>query len=340
MVYPPVKSAGTTEWPYKKTFSELSNLSSASVSIMDINYPPLDDSPDSDPLPPAEGSRDGLKWLSDDTSVHLRNRLINGRISSSFCIEEPDRTCSIRVGTTNYSANTGNLVDIVGTLTTNSGERYVQADTDGVTITESNCAIPRPLGMPNKSVCGGPVGMFTPGVGDAVGPNNTGMLATVWGKVTATDLYNPTGNYYYCIDDGSGMTAGIDLVGIRIYGDWDYPYEGDYVTITGLIHCDDGYASVTRLENTYPTYSSGSGTISGTISSGTSAAGLTARIHSTCGSTTCLLDASGSGTYSLTAKPGNHTGISRCSRLRPRGSKSDCDRQSDYHKELCSDLDW
>jgi len=307
MVLPPVKSLGMTEWLHKKTLTELAGVSAASVSAMDSGYPVLNDAPDSNPFTPTEGSRDGLKWIPDGSQVHLRNRLIVGRINSSFCIEEPDRTSSIRVGTTNYSADTGNLVDIVGTLTTNSGERYVQADTDGVTITESSCAIPRPFGMPNKSVGGGAVGMFTPGVGEAVGPNNTGMLATVWGTVTAADLYNSTGNYYYCIDDGSGVASEAYPTGIRVFGDWDYPYEGDYVIVTGVIHCDNGYASVTKLENTYPTYSSGSGTISGTITSGPSASGLTARIHSTCGSTTCLLNASGSGSYTLNAKPGNHT---------------------------------
>jgi hypothetical protein len=96
MVYPPVKGLGM-EWPGKRTLDELSATGLSSVSSMDAGgFPVLDDSPDSDPAPPALGSRDSLKWLPDGTRVHLRNRLAISAYSSKFSIQEPDRTNAIR----------------------------------------------------------------------------------------------------------------------------------------------------------------------------------------------------------------------------------------------------
>lgn len=317
IVYPPVKGLGM-EWSNKRTLiqlsgTSLSGISLSSMSLMDGGgFPVLDDSPNSESTPPAPGSRDSLKWLPDGTRVHLRNRLTMSAYSSKTSIEEPDRTNPIRVISDNYSVVSGNLVDITGTLATLDGERIVQSDTGATTIVDSGCAMPRPVGMNNKAIGGGSVGQFTPAIGSSSGTNNTGMLATVWGKATIVGPMDKYSNFYSCIDDGSGLDSGDGNTGIRVYL-FDWPAENDYVSVTGIVSSliTDSSTSVPVLyqvnDITYPTYSTGSGTISGTITAGISAANATAWVHSTGGSTKCTLNAAGVGTYSLAVKPGDHT---------------------------------
>lgn len=210
----------------------------------------------------------------------------------------------------NYNVTCGNLIDIVGTLTTVDGERVVQEDTDGVTITESGCALPRPVGMNNRAVGGGALGPFTTAIGSSSGPNNTGMLATTWGAVTESYIWAADGSIYSCIDDGSGIDAGNGYIGVRYYI-MDMFDPGTCLTATGIIGSKlSGSTNVPVIYlvyATYPSYSTGSGTISGTVTAGTSAANATAWVHWTGGTTKCTLNAAGVGIYSITAKPGDHT---------------------------------
>ncbi|MCE5313985.1 hypothetical protein LLG38_03130, partial [bacterium] len=195
---PPVKAL-RMDWPTKRSLAQLSGtntIQSASISAMDVGgLPVMDDSPDSESITPAEGSRDGLKWLPDGAKVHLKNRPVLQSNYLIFSIEEPDRTNSIRVCPTyGYSPSTGDLVEIYGTMATVDGERVVKLDTnetdyvDLLTVQDTGCTMPFPVGLPNKAAGGGALGSFTPAIGSSTGLNNTGMLATVWGKVTASSI--------------------------------------------------------------------------------------------------------------------------------------------------------
>ena len=83
-----------------------------------------------------------------------------------------------------------------------------------------------PVGMPNRSVGGGdlgipPLGQY--GVMGGVGLNNVGLLVTTWGRVTAT------GSGYAIIDDGSGTPVRIDTSTLV-----DPPEDNDYITVIGI----------------------------------------------------------------------------------------------------------
>lgn len=56
----------------------------------------------------------------------------------------------------------------------------------------------RPVGTPNKSAVG------------VVGLDNTGLLATIWGEVTAVN------SDYFCVDDGSGRDDGMGHAGVAV----------------------------------------------------------------------------------------------------------------------------
>jgi hypothetical protein len=80
-------------------------------------------------------------------------------------------------------------------------------------------------------------GVAQKGVSIGRGPNNVGLLVTVWGKVTQRQTATPK---YFYIDDGSGLIDGtktgvMDNVGIRVICDPAGHAEGEYIAITGVV---------------------------------------------------------------------------------------------------------
>ena len=71
---------------------------------------------------------------------------------------------------------------------------------------------PAPLAMNNRSVGGGAVSDYTPGVEGGSGLNNVGLLIRTWGKVTYVDSTNK----FFYIDDGTARDDGSGNRGIRV----------------------------------------------------------------------------------------------------------------------------
>ncbi|MEN6521498.1 MAG: hypothetical protein ABFD46_10175 [Armatimonadota bacterium] len=103
---------------------------------------------------------------------------------------------------------------------------------------------PSPVAMNNKTLGGGQLNVYTPGVDGGTGLNNIGLLVRTCGVVT----YYDDDNKFFYIDDGSGLKDGskkldgtTDVVGIRVsYKDlapnvsFSRPIQGAWVTITGI----------------------------------------------------------------------------------------------------------
>ncbi|MEN6370979.1 MAG: hypothetical protein ABFD64_03115 [Armatimonadota bacterium] len=102
---------------------------------------------------------------------------------------------------------------------------------------------PSPLAMTNKTLGGGQLNAYTPGVEGGMGLNNIGLLVKTCGVVTYCD---DTNKFFY-INDGSGLKDGTqkldgtDVIGVRVsYKDlapnvsFTHPTQGAWVTITGI----------------------------------------------------------------------------------------------------------
>lgn len=87
------------------------------------------------------------------------------------------------------------------------------------------------LAMPNKSVGGNGLDDLNPGIDNANGLFNVGLLITTWGKVTYTDS-----NFFY-IDDGSHLDDGSGHIGLRVDArslNNNIPSVGSHVSATGI----------------------------------------------------------------------------------------------------------
>ena len=295
----PIKNPSTA-WSSKRSLAELSGISmlrtSSMFSVMDVpSLPPIPDSPESLLIPPAAGSRDNLKWLPNGAYVQ-----INGVVGSvSFMlfsyVERSDKTFGIWLISNNY-VQEGTLVNLEGYMGTSSGERYVRVYSGGVVYLdeENDYPIPTSVGMVNNVVGGGPVGNYTPAVGDGSGLNNTGLIVRTCGKVTDAyyDYYNYCNVFY--IDDGSNVAADCDAVGhrrkgIKVYDFtyyYGYPTIGSYETVTGVASSEIPYGETSSIRVIYrtipqtPAAQTGIGTISGTVTA-VGANGKTLKV--TCG---------------------------------------------------------
>jgi hypothetical protein len=98
---------------------------------------------------------------------------------------------------------------------------------------------PTPLGVTSRSIGGGRLNEYTPGVANGVGLNNIGLLVRMWGKVT----YKNEAQSYFYIDDGCGLEDGSGQKGVRVSYDniatSEQPFNppariGDYVAVTGI----------------------------------------------------------------------------------------------------------
>lgn len=183
-----------------------------------------------------------LKKSIDGTSVILKAMVSTGAFGDSLYIEDTNRSCGIRVDKPGHGLTPGILIDVAGSVKTSSDqERYIEAT---VLSTKGTGKI-KSLGMNNRSLGG--VDLLTGGIGqkgvkDGRGPNNIGLLVTVFGKVTQIDW---SGSYFY-IDDGSKLRDGsryyighysYDCIGIRVAGEGRMYSTGQYVSVTGISTC-------------------------------------------------------------------------------------------------------
>lgn len=153
----------------------------------------------------ADGSIAEIKGKSDGTPVKLAGKLLSLKRTGFGYIQEPDRTCGIRI----EGAISGNVADevlLIGTLRKlTDREPYIQ-----VGSMASNGSAPiRPLGTNNRAIGSGLL---------------DGLLVRTWGKVKSI------GADSYVLCDGSDdagitvITLGSPEVGV-----------GEFVTVTGVV---------------------------------------------------------------------------------------------------------
>lgn len=171
-----------------------------------------------------------VKGYSDGTLVKLLSKTVSARTSSDYWIQDIDPLCGIRVESAAFPA-AGTKVTVTGTLTTTDGERRITPSleswgTVGETI--------KPVFMTTRAVGGAELNDNTPGVTDAYGPNNIGLLVKVYGTVTGVG-----GSYYY-LDDGAALsnssdTDSIEYTGLRIIGPSGGLEINDSISVTGVV---------------------------------------------------------------------------------------------------------
>ena len=210
-----------------------------------------------------------LKRLPQGTGVVLNNMIATAGTDQTtgpfFYIG--DRTGGIRVRS-GAPVRQGDMVNLYGTLQRASddgttvlrnGEREINAKS--ITITYGPYPMPRPIGMINRAIGGGPSsamdsdgypcqpGVWARSTGDTsgydqvneAGLNNVGLLGRFWGKV----VYADNANHFFYINDGSGVQDGAALAdgtpspnGIRVLVPSGIPLNGivgKFATITGIV---------------------------------------------------------------------------------------------------------
>ncbi|MGI6295664.1 MAG: S8 family serine peptidase [Armatimonadota bacterium] len=182
-----------------------------------------------------------VKTLADSSPVTLEGLVVTAgapRYTNFFYVESPDRTSGIRVIKQQHGLQVGSKVNVYGALATlPSGERAIV--NPSVDVVGTGAVVP--VGMSSRQL-GGSNWLYDPisgagqvGIFGSIGLNNIGMLVTIWGKVTHSNLWD---DYFY-IDDGGASTSGSDPRGVRIEAaGLEIPEYGCYVSVTGISSCE------------------------------------------------------------------------------------------------------
>lgn len=172
-----------------------------------------------------------VKLLPDYTPVTLTGKIAttsSAEIPYTIYVEEPDRSSGIQVRFTTVGYTgvlEGKTVTVSGNMFTYyTGERIIR---DGVITPGNQNPFLRPVGMKLKSVGGSAFG-FQKGVKNSLGPNNVGLLARVWGKVTASDTSYRT----FTLDDGSGSPVQVSTSHLPSF---TLPVTGYFGFVTGAV---------------------------------------------------------------------------------------------------------
>lgn len=183
------------------------------------------------------------KKSSDGSQISAQNVIVSAAFDGFFYIESDDRACGIRVDKTGHTLTEGMRVDVFGTLgTTVAGERYIQAGSASQSAAPNNTGHVGPLVLSNRAVGGADL-QYVPGsvwprtasgqkgVTGGGGPNNIGLLVTIFGEVTVLDTSVPAA--WIRVDDGSG-------VGVKVTLPTGMPALniGSYVRATGVSACE------------------------------------------------------------------------------------------------------
>lgn len=161
-----------------------------------------------------------------------------------FFAQEQDQSAGVLVKWSGSMPSVNTLVSVVGQVGTQGPERFVEASnvTTGAAFTAT------PVGVTNLAAGG------SNATGGAGLPND-GILATVWGKVTAIDFSSAT----FYIDDGSGVvndtpTAFVPnkVAGLKVRAVASTPFATDtYYKVTGIVRLETaGSTTIRRLDVT------------------------------------------------------------------------------------------
>lgn len=167
-----------------------------------------------------------------------------------FYVESADRSAGIRVNCTGFSpqpyAVRGDLVSwLKGRLQITSGDRELAlSQLATVTNTSNEGNVPDPVGITNLSTGAG----YPSATDRAAGARTQGLYATLWGRVTRTEVLDFVVSVVW-IDDGSACQSAwiapdspsvvSPAVGVKCYigSPYEQPYElsvGDYVVVSGI----------------------------------------------------------------------------------------------------------
>lgn len=157
------------------------------------------------------------------TLVALSDKVVTGVFSGCFYIEDIDRTSGIKV-VSDATITRDTLVNVTGPIAISDGERQINCTELYAMGTVDDP--PAPFAIRGDFLGGSALNAQTPGITGAYGPNNIGLLATTWGKVTYS-----TSTYFY-IESRPGTTIKV------VSGALSEPAVGKYVSVTGIVSCE------------------------------------------------------------------------------------------------------
>jgi hypothetical protein len=167
------------------------------------------------------------KALPDRTRVALRGCIVtvsNSSVPNAFYVQEPDRQSGIRVEKYDLSIGSGDVLDVVGTISTNmSGERIINPLS--IFKISSGGPVPKPIGVRISDLGGAVMNEYTRGAGTGVGPNNIGLRVKTFGKIASISARTST----FWIKDANGRQLTVNC-----YNIYDYKV-GDVVSVTGVV---------------------------------------------------------------------------------------------------------
>ncbi|OFX16771.1 MAG: hypothetical protein A2Z18_01595 [Armatimonadetes bacterium RBG_16_58_9] len=176
------------------------------------------------PPPPPKPLKIGeAKGLPNESEVNLPGKIVTLCEPGSFYfVQESDRSAGIRVDSP-LNFPLGTVRNIVGTMGTDQGERFVLEDSEN-SATVGWQAVPGPLGVAGRSIGGGQIG---------AGLDNLGLLLKTCGRVT----YAAPDRSHFLIDDGSAIDddpAGLGVRALIPSGLAFVPAVGSCVVVTGI----------------------------------------------------------------------------------------------------------
>lgn len=222
-----------------------------------------------------EAKQRSTGWLVDITNggqgaIVTMTELVaeaGGGMYVPYCwIQDEDRSSGMKVRLESIdlavvdSIEPGSRITVRGRTTRRDLRDFTWADAeivaDEVQVVSTDNALPVPLGVTNKSVCGGPLGIQR-GAANAAGTSNTGLLVRTTGEVKEQGQDTNTGMWYFVIDDGSSVAApGAGTgTGVKVWQTllWGFvPNVGDYVAVTGVACLDVYDPTPTELEPRIP----------------------------------------------------------------------------------------
>lgn len=159
------------------------------------------------------------KMLPDGSPVALEDKIVSKLFANHLYIQEPARSSGIRVNST--AAQPGQVVNVMGSLTTTGGERAIANPSLAVI---GGSQVPEPLTVSIRALGGEDFGLYTPGTDPGVGLNTLGLLVKVYGLVGDVQ--------------SSGFRLGPGQPGLL--GIWveapglSAPASGSFATVTGI----------------------------------------------------------------------------------------------------------
>ena len=180
----------------------------------------------------------------DGASVKMPSQIVSAgysQMGDRFYVENSDRSSGIQVRiASGAQPNEKDIVTVLGTMGAADGERAIVSA--AVTRTGVGTGVvPDPLGMVSRDVGGSATGA-TPGISDARGLNNIGLLARVWGRVTYI------GSDYFLVWDGHmNPDSSQYTVKIRCPGLTKPTSTSQYAIVTGISSLEPGGSGTVPL---------------------------------------------------------------------------------------------